>query len=213
MIDRTLFPTKLLPFLMVLNARSNNNYIVGGAVRDLLIGKEPHDFDIVTDIEMNELSELFSNNGFKVKQTGVAHFVLNVYFSDYEVEISNFRKDVVCNGRQATCEVGTIEDDANRRDFTINSVYLSTDFEKDDVFVDPTGQGIQDIENRVLRFIGKPKDRINEDYLRVFRFFRFINKGFTPEKNSLKAARELFNTAYERTTPERVRAELEKMVF
>jgi len=213
MIDKTTFPSELLPFLMVLNSRSSNNYIVGGAVRDLLIGKEPHDYDIVTDIPMDELIELFSNSGFKVKQTGIAHFVLNVYFSGYEVEISNFRKDVVCNGRQASCEIGSINDDSNRRDFTINAVYLSTDFESDVEFVDPTGQGIQDIEDRVLRFIGKPKDRIKEDFLRVFRFYRFISKGFIPEKNSLKAARELFNTAYENTTAERVRAEIEKMVF
>jgi len=201
-------PFKLLPFAMLLNSMSDNNYIVGGAVRDMLSGKTPHDYDLVTDIPMDCLIDLFEEGGFKTKQTGVAHFVLNVYFSDYGVEISNFRKDVICYGRQADVEIGTIEDDANRRDFTINAVYLNIQTKK---LVDPTGKGIDDINDRILRFVGKPKDRILEDYLRVARFYRFMSKGFTPEVRSLRAVREMFNEAYAHITPERFRNELEKM--
>jgi len=153
--------------------------------------------------------ELFLIGGFTVKETGVAHFVLNVYKNGYEVEISNFRKDVVCDGRQAECEVGTLEEDSARRDFTVNAVYMNT---KNGSLNDPTGFGIDDIKNKVLRFNGKPKQRIKEDYLRCWRFYRFMSKGFTPEKKSLKAVRELFNEAYMNSTPERVRSEIEKMV-
>jgi poly(A) polymerase len=203
-------PKQLLPFLMVLNSHSDNNYIVGGAARDLMSNKVPYDYDIVTDIPMEQLVVLFKEGGFKVKRTGVAHFVLNVYLGSYEVEISNFRKDVVCNGRQAECEVGTIKDDAFRRDFTINAVYMNT---KTGALVDPTGLGIDDILRRKLRFVGRPKERIREDYLRVFRFYRFINKGFEPEKKSLNACRKMFNEAYANTTAERVRNEIEKTVL
>jgi len=204
-------PHTLLPFIIVLNNLSKNNYIVGGAVRDLCLKKVPHDYDLVTDIPMNMLVKEFSEGGFRVKETGVTHLVLNVYKHNYGVEISNFRKDVICDGRHAEVQIGTIEEDSNRRDFTVNSLYLNTSFQ--DPISDPTGLGLKDLENKSLRFIGNPKERIREDYLRIFRFYRFIEKGFTPNKNSLKAVRELFNEAYEKITPERVRTELEKMVL
>jgi len=202
-------PLKILPFICVLNAHSDNSFIVGGAVRDLLVNKTPHDYDLVTDIPMEKLASIFEYGGFTVKKTGIAHLVLNVYLNGYGVEISNFRKDVVCDGRQAECEIGTIEDDSFRRDFTINALYINT---KGGDIVDPTGLGISDIKERTLRFIGKPKDRIREDFLRVWRFYRFINKGFTPNKRSLTACREMYNEAHERTTPERIRNEIEKML-
>ena len=201
-------PKELFPFLMVLNNESENVFIVGGAVRDMLTWKKPYDWDVVTDTPMDRLIEVFEESGFRVTQNGVAHFVLNVYFSDFEVEVSNFRKDVVCNGRQAEVEIGTIEEDAARRDFTINALYINT---LTNELIDPNGTGINDVKNGVLRFIGNPKDRIREDYLRATRFYRFISKGFIPEKKSLKAVREMWNEAYKNTTPERVRMEIEKM--
>lgn len=205
---REICPAKLFPVLMVLESRSENVFVVGGAVRDIVSEKTPKDWDLVTDTPMEELIPLFEEGGFKVKQTGVAHFVLNVTIDHFEVEVSNFRKDVVCDGRQAEVEVGTIEDDAFRRDFTINAVYINT---RTLEMVDPTGLGIQDLAESTLRFVGKPKDRIREDYLRVWRLMRFAAKGFTPEPRSLRAVRELWNEAYEKTTPERVRMEVEKM--
>jgi poly(A) polymerase len=174
------------------------------------MGMRPKDYDLVTDTSMNILIDEFTKAGLKVKQTGVAHFVLNVYNRGMEFEISNFRKDVACNGRQADVEIGTMHEDAHRRDFTVNALYMHT---RKDSVVDPTGMGISDIHNEILRFVGNPKDRIREDFLRVFRFYRFLSKGFSPDKKSLKAVRETFNEAYQRTTPERVRMELEKIVF
>lgn len=194
---------------MVLEAQSPNVYLVGGAVRDLLTGNTPHDFDLVTDTPMDTLAEVFRDGGFSVSLTGVSRFVLNVSLGGYNVEISNFRKDTCCDGRHAVVEIGTIEDDAHRRDFTINALYINTRTEQ---IVDPTGLGLDDVKTRTLRFIGKPKDRIKEDYLRVMRFYRFITRGFVPDNKSLKACREMFNEAYTNITPERVRTELEKMV-
>lgn len=127
--------------------------------------------------------------------------------SKYEVVEWEYEHD----GRRPTeVEIGTIHDDAMRRDFTINALYENPVTGE---ILDPTGKGLSDVKNRVLRFIGNPKDRIQEDYLRVFRFYRFLAcKGLTPDIKSMKACRQYFNEAYENTTSERVRLELERMV-
>lgn len=203
-------PLSLFPFLMVLNSHSSNNFIVGGAVRDLILGKIPNDWDIVTDIPINMLIQLFTEGGFSVSLTGVSHLVLNVSLNHYNIEISNFRRDKKCDGRHAEVEIGSIEDDAKRRDFTVNALYLNT---LSNEIIDPNHQGLKDIEDRVIRFIGNPKDRIREDYIRVFRFYRFTSKGFKADSKSLKAVREMFNEAYLHSTPERVRLEVEKMTL
>lgn len=202
-------PKEVFPFLMVLETLSPNVFLVGGAVRDLLLGFKPKDFDFVTDTPMADLVAAFEEGGFKVSQTGVAHFVLNVSLNDFIIEVSNFRKDKVCDGRHADVEVGTITDDANRRDFTVNALYINT---RSGEVIDPTNNGLHDIKANVLRFVGRPKDRIREDWLRVFRWYRFLGKGFRPDPKSQRAVREMFNEAFANTTPERVRAELEKMV-
>ena len=207
---RNICPHKLFPILMLLEEFSDENYIVGGAVRDLWMKKTPNDWDVVTDIPMDKLIELFEDGGFKVTKTGIAHLVLNVHFSEFVVEISNFRKDKSCDGRHADVEVGDIKTDAFRRDFTVNSLFINT---KTLEVLDPTGQGLDDINNRVLRFVGNPKGRINQDYLRCMRYYRFLSKGFKADKKSLKAVREMWNEAYEKTTAERVRVEIEKMVL
>lgn len=193
---------------MVLDALSDNNFIVGGATRDFLSGKEPNDWDVVTDIPMDRLITVFEEGGFGVSQTGVAHLVLNVHLGDFIVEISNFRKDTSCDGRHAEVEIGTIDDDAHRRDFTVNALYINT---KTNEVVDPTGLGITDLKANTLRFVGRPKDRILEDAIRIIRFYRFITKGFTPDPKSLRACRESFPIMYDHITPERFRVELEKM--
>jgi tRNA nucleotidyltransferase/poly(A) polymerase len=201
----------LLQIFSILNSKSESNYLVGGAVRDQLLGLDPHDYDIVTDVPISVSKPLFIENGWKVKECGEAFLVLNISKSGHQFEIANFRKDgVTLDGRRPdSVEIGTIDEDAKRRDFTINALYQNPNTGE---ILDPTGKGIKDIEGRVLRFIGKAEDRIKEDNLRVFRYYRFLSKGFTPERNSIKACRRYFNDVYLNTTPERVRLELEKMV-
>lgn len=201
----------LLQIFMVLKNRSTNSYLVGGCVRDYLLHKEPKDFDIVTDIPYNVLEKDFEAAGWKVNATGKAFLVLSISKNGRQYEIANFRKDgVYKDGRRPeSVEIGTIEEDAARRDFTINALYYSLDTYE---YTDPTGKGKKDIDNKVLRFIGRPQDRIKEDFLRVFRFYRFAAKGFKPDPKSLRAVREYFTEAYPNITPERVRGELEKMI-
>ncbi|WP_298751915.1 CCA tRNA nucleotidyltransferase [uncultured Arcobacter sp.] len=202
----------LLQVLMILKNHSNHNYLVGGCVRDKLLGKVPHDWDIVTDVQMDIIEQSFTDNGWKVDATGKNFLVMNVSKNGEMFEIANFRKDgCYADGRRPeTVEIGTIYEDAERRDFTCNALYYEP---FTDIIIDPLNQGIKDIENRILRFVGNPKDRIQEDYLRVARFYRFIGKGFTPDKKSLKACRTYFENMMLHTPAERLRIEIEKMVM
>lgn len=223
------FPNSLLTIFLIINAESAHSYIVGGAVRDYLVCKNPNDFDIVTDVPYERLVELFNSSDWVLNETGKEFLVLRVskyfpvekfdqianrYYYDLErveYEIANFRSDGVSfsDGRRPNqVEIGDIYSDAARRDFTINALYLNP---RNMDILDPTGQGLDDVKNRSLRFIGNAKQRIQEDYLRVFRAYRFSSKGFTPTNKTKKVVREMFNKAYEATTPERVRMETEKM--
>lgn len=189
--------------------KSRNSYIVGGWVRDTILGYEPKDMDFVTDISYDELEEMFEEAGFEVKAAGKEFLVLHVNKDGEYFEIANFRNDgTYTDGKPDSVSIGTIDEDGQRRDFTVNALYYSCAGYQ---LVDPTGQGVLDLDASALRFIGKPEDRINEDYIRIFRFYRFIKKGFTPDPISLTACRSNFMDAYKKMTPERVRLELEKM--
>ncbi len=128
-----------------------------------------------------------------------------------QYEISNFRKDSdESDGRRPdSVSVGTIYEDSNRRDFYCNSLYFNLTTK---LIIDPTGQGLIDIQNKELNFVGKPKDRIKDDYLRVWRAFRLSKtKGLTMGRKTEKATREMFHEAYENSNPARVLQEMIKM--
>lgn len=205
----------LLQIKMILTSLSTKSCIVGGAVRDSLIGKVPNDYDFVTDTPYDDLIVAFTEANWNVSEEGKQFLVLIVSKNGTEYEIANFRKDgtYVDGRRPDSVSIGNIEDDAKRRDFTINALYYRL---SDCELLDPLEQGKSDLDNGLLRFVGKAKDRIKEDKLRVFRFYRFLNKlkpyGFKPLKRELRNVRELFNDAYISTNAERVRNELEKMV-
>jgi len=196
----------------LLGTLSKNNYLVGGCVRDSFLGVESKDYDIVTDVHMDISTPIFEKHGFKVKECGEAFLILNISKNGQQFEIANFRKDgVTLDGRRpSSVEIGTRLEDAMRRDFTINAIYENPTSGE---IADPTGLGLSDVKNKTLRFIGKPEERIKEDYLRVFRFYRFLaTKNLIADPKSLKACRKLFNEAYLATTPERVRLELERLI-
>lgn len=201
----------LTDIFAILKQFSANNYMVGGCVRDILMGKDFKDIDIVTDVPIAKSKPAFIAAGWKVNETGEKFLVLSISKDHQQYEVANFRKDgIYLDGRRPeSVEIGTMKEDAERRDFTVNALYLDFD---SNVVLDPNETGQADLDNRILRFIGKPKDRIKEDYLRVFRFYRFLAKGFQPHPGSIRACREYFNEAYPKITPERVRAELEKMI-
>ena len=205
------FPEEVKILCSHLSLLSEESYFVGGCVRDVLIGKEPKDFDFVCDVNYDKLVKYFTNEGYTVKEKGKQFLVLIISRNEHQFEIANFRKDsTYTDGRRPdSVDIGTIEDDSQRRDFTVNAVYVNT---KTFVVKDPIGQGIDDINTKTLRFVGNPKNRIKEDKLRVFRFYRFISKGFKADKKSLQACREHFSEATKTVAPERIRAEIEKII-
>ena len=164
--------------------RNGTGFLVGGAVRDRFLNKDPGDYDFATDIEYSELKRIFAD--YNPKEMG-AHFgILMIKVNGKSYEIAKFRKETgIYNSRypKEIKFVKTIEEDLARRDFTINSMA----YNKQTGIIDLYG-GRQDIKRKVIRFVGKPKIRIEEDALRILRAFRFISKlGFNLDKQTAEA--------------------------
>ncbi|QTN37072.1 CCA tRNA nucleotidyltransferase [Cognatishimia activa] len=144
-------------------------YAVGGCVRNALMGVAVSDVDMSTDATPDQVVQLAKTAGLKAIPTGIDHGTITVVSGGIPHEITTFRKDVATDGRRATVAFSTnVRDDARRRDFTMNALYVGRDGE----VLDPLG-GMADLEARILRFIDNPKLRIREDYLRILRYFRF----------------------------------------
>ncbi|MEM7636173.1 MAG: CCA tRNA nucleotidyltransferase [Pseudomonadota bacterium] len=146
--------------------------IVGGAVRNALLGEPVHDIDIATTLTPEQLVGAARAAGLKTVATGIEHGTVTVISDGSSFEVTTLRHDVETDGRKA--KVAFTDDwaaDAARRDFTLNALYCSADGE---VF-DPVG-GIADLHARTVRFVGDPHRRIREDYLRILRFFRFVSQ-------------------------------------
>jgi poly(A) polymerase len=142
---------------------------VGGCVRNALIGADATDIDIATDATPDRVTAICETAGLHVVPTGIAHGTVTVTTQGDHVEVTTFRRDVETFGRHATVAFSTrIEDDAARRDFTMNALYADAS----GTLIDPL-HGLPDLEQRHVRFIGDPHARIAEDYLRILRFFRF----------------------------------------
>lgn len=144
-------------------------YFVGGCVRNDLLGVPISDIDITTNATPDQVISLAKTAGFKPVPTGYDHGTVTVVVNHHPFEITTYRKDVETDGRRAVVAFAeTIEQDAHRRDFTMNALYAGPDGE----IVDPLG-GLPDLRARRVRFIDQAQDRIREDYLRILRFFRF----------------------------------------
>ncbi|WP_300518396.1 CCA tRNA nucleotidyltransferase [Aliiroseovarius sp.] len=150
---------------------------VGGCVRNTLLDVPISDIDISTDATPDQVIEAARQAGFKSVPTGYDHGTVTVVVDHEPFEITTFRKDVETDGRRAVVAFAkTAEEDAHRRDFTMNALYARPD----GAIVDPLG-GLADLRARYLRFIDNPEDRIREDYLRILRFFRFHAHYGNPE--------------------------------
>ncbi len=145
-------------------------FFVGGCVRDGIIGRAVSDIDIATDARPDRVMQIAKEAGMKPVPTGIDHGTVTVVVDGFPHEVTTFRRDVETDGRRAVVAFSDrIEEDAERRDFTMNALYADA---RGAVF-DPLGTGIVDLKARHVRFIGDPHDRIAEDTLRILRFFRF----------------------------------------
>lgn len=209
LIDKVLIPIEKAGF---------KAYFVGGCVRDKLMRKEPHDYDIAVSAQPADLHKIFSkfsNVSKNAEQFGVTMILIpslvqgdDLEPSYMEVEIASFRKDVSKGRHPEVSLEATLEEDASRRDFTINAMYE----DKDGNIVDPFG-GQKDIEQKALRFVGDPKERLEEDPLRAFRFVRFLAKtGFTAAYDTEEIKRACEGLNFSEVSKERMLKEFKQII-
>jgi poly(A) polymerase len=170
---------------------AGNARIVGGAVRDTLLGIDTADVDLATTHAPERVVELLEAARIKAVPTGIKHGTITAVASDEVYEVTTLRRDVETDGRHATVAfTDDWREDAARRDFTINALYA--DPASGELF-DYFG-GVEDLEARRVRFIGNPLTRIAEDHLRILRFFRFLARfGDAPDEEGLRACTDRAN--------------------
>jgi poly(A) polymerase len=174
--------------LDLLNAHRYEAFICGGAVRDLLLGIEPKDFDITTSATPEVVAELFQYHGYDVDRVGVHFGVSLVKMQGQAIEVATFRKDGRYTDGRRPDDVELVTNpgqDVSRRDFTINGLLLN----QHGRVYDFTGLGLADLRDRTLRTIGNPNDRFREDPVRMLRAVRFASKleGFSLHQDTARA--------------------------
>lgn len=187
-----------------LEANGFKAYIVGGAVRNMILGEPVTDFDITTNAKPKEIKSIFSNH--KQYTVGEKHGTVCVFLNKVKIDITTFRKEDEYKDNRHPSKVrftDDLEDDLVRRDFTINSICLD---KKDKVIDKFNGQA--DIDNKIIKAIGEPKVRFEEDALRILRALRFqCRYDFKIDKKTEKA---MFESAYllKKISKERVKSEI-----
>ncbi|WP_027135848.1 CCA tRNA nucleotidyltransferase [Geminicoccus roseus] len=183
----TLAPTRRV--MAALEEAGGRAWFVGGCVRDSLLAGDAVDpgldIDIATDLVPDRVMALAGAAGLKAVPTGIEHGTVTLIVNGRPFEVTTLRRDLETDGRRALVAFGTsLEEDAARRDFTINALYAQAD----GLVVDPLG-GLADLARRRVRFVGDPDRRIVEDYLRVLRFFRFHARfgGSSPDPEGFQA--------------------------
>ena len=190
----------------IINKIYENNYeayIVGGCVRDAILGFEPNDYDITTSASPNTIQEIFKD--FKCIETGIEHGTVSVVIEDEIFEITTYRIEGEYKDHRRPDKVDftdRLEEDLKRRDFTINAMAYNEKKGLIDLF-----GGKEDLNNKIIKTVGNPYDRFNEDGLRMIRAIRFSSKlNFTIEKETLKAIYDksfiINNISLERITDE-----------
>ena len=181
---------------------------VGGCVRNFLNKKKIDDIDIATIYSTEEIKDKLKHSDFKVFDTGVDHGSLTVTLGKQKYELTTLRKDIRSDGRHSKIEIiSDWKEDSNRRDFTINAIYMS----KDGKLFDPQN-GIDDLRNNIIKFIGDPQTRIKEDFLRIIRYLRFsIQYQSIVDDSTLEAIRLNLN-GIKKISKERILNEFTKIL-
>ena len=181
---------------------------VGGCVRKYLLNEKIDDIDIATILTTDQIREKFKDTNLKVINTGIKHGTVTLVSDKLKVELTTLRKDIKTDGRHA--EVEFTDDwkiDSERRDFTINAIYLDINGK----IFDPQ-MGKADLKNNIVKFIGDPQKRIEEDYLRIIRFIRFkIMYDSAVEPTTIKAIKHNLD-GIKKISKERILIELMKIL-
>jgi tRNA nucleotidyltransferase/poly(A) polymerase len=164
-------PADIMKIKNLFKKRGHKLFVVGGAVRDALLGKTPKDYDLATDAFPDTIQEILGPF-YKTLETGKAFGIINVLTPSGEYEIATFRKDIGAGRRPDAVEFTTIDQDVKRRDLTINALFYDIDTQE---VVDLVG-GIEDLKNGVVRTVGSAEERFGEDRLRILRAIRFAGR-------------------------------------
>lgn len=203
-------------YQLVAILKEYNPLLVGGCVRDYLMGNKPHDYDLVVQhvhhqmlleiIEAGWQTKLTENNGTEIWNVTKKFPIYDtIYYKGSPINYVKGEKSYVIELLSYRGE--TLSDDASSRDLTINSLYY--DYFNDKIF-DPTGRGLEDIQNKVVRF--NNKQVVEKDPLRIMRAYRFAKKfDFTIEDKSLKLCRNGFDSMIKEISPTRILKEIEKL--
>ena len=181
---------------------------VGGCVRKYLSNERIDDIDIATILTTDQIREKFKDTNFKIVDTGIKHGTVTLVSEKHKVELTTLRKDIKTDGRHAEVEyTDDWKQDSERRDFTINAIYLDINGK----IFDPQ-MGKIDLKNKLVKFIGDPQKRIEEDYLRIIRFIRFkIMYDITVEQSTIKAIKQNLD-GIKKISKERILIELLKIL-
>ena len=194
----------------ILNSENKKQAMfVGGCVRKFMLNEKIDDIDIATILTPDEIIERFENSDVKVKKTGIEHGTLTLVLENQKYEITTLRQDISTDGRHANVEfTENWREDSERRDFTINAIYLD---QRGKIF-DPQ-LGLEDLKKNKIKFIGNPDVRIKEDYLRILRFLRFSiqYKSFDINDDTQKAIKKNLN-GITNLSKERIYGELQKII-
>ena len=182
---------------------------VGGCVRNYILKNVIDDLDLATVFTPEEIKLKFENTSLKVIETGVEHGSVTILLNNYKFELTTLRRDISTDGRHAEVEfTDDWKEDSNRRDFTMNAIYL----DKSGKLFDPQ-LGIKDLQNNVVKFIGDPGKRIEEDYLRIIRFIRFsIQYDYNALESSTIKAIKLNLIGIKKLSKERILKEILKIL-
>lgn len=183
-------------------------YIVGGAVRDALLGKTPKDYDLATDAVPDEVEHMMNNAGLRTLPTGKAFGVINVFTDEGEYEIATFREDIGSGRRPEGVSFTNIEGDVKRRDLTINALFFDIDTKE---IVDLVG-GVNDLKRGIVRTVGAAEDRFGEDRLRILRAIRFAGRFGSDLDPNVDAALQK-DASLEGISGERIRDEFIKGII
>ena len=168
-ITKTTRVSDLFKVISNYNVLSEIRY-VGGCVRKIINNEKFDDIDLATNLKPEQVKECLKNNNIDFFETGIEHGTITARIGEKNFEITSLRKDVSTDGRRAVVEfTNEWAEDALRRDFTINSIYA----DKEGNLFDPN-DGVKDLKNGKIKFIGDPEKRVKEDYLRILRYVRFF---------------------------------------
>lgn len=200
-------PDEVVYLLDKLEASGFEAYIVGGCVRDSIMGAMPHDWDICTSANPNEIQNVFKDD--KIILTGVQHGTITVVVNNSNFEITTFRIDgdyINCRFPSSVNFTKSLEEDLKRRDFTINAMVYNDKTGLVDLF-----SGYNDIQNKIIRCVGNPDDRFREDALRILRAWRFSCQleGFIIDIDTLISAKRNI-TLLDYISAERIQSEFMK---